>query len=227
MAAPPGYSSADLMMTGLMSFGLGMMVGDMMGSSSNHWGCNWGGGNVTYNHNVYVSNTNAVPADMDIILRPQSSLLRNGEHYGYNDYPRPYNNYDHPYQTPNMPKQYDQQQFKQDEQNLKNNPQAQKDWQNAKNNPQYQRDYQNEKNKAANDAESHGWEKTTPSSSNNSSRGWGDQNHNEQHSWGGNSQPGGFTQAASSRGRDSYSGGHDRWGGGGGDRHRGGGDHRF
>ena len=54
MEAPPGYSSADLMMTGLMSFGLGMMVGDMIGSSSNDWGCNWHGGNVTYNKNVYV-----------------------------------------------------------------------------------------------------------------------------------------------------------------------------
>ena len=51
----PGYSSADMMMTSMMSFGMGMMVGSMMTSS---WGCNWGSSTVVYNHNTYVSNTN-------------------------------------------------------------------------------------------------------------------------------------------------------------------------
>lgn len=205
MEAPPGYSSADLMMTGLMSFGLGMMVGDMIGSSSNNWGCNWHGGNVTYNKNVYVSNSNAVPSRWGYNTNHPYYGYGQGR-YGYNDYPRPYNN--------TMPKQYDQQQYKQDWQNAKNNPQYQKDWQNAKNNPQYQKDWQNTKNRAASDAESHGWEKTP--TTNNSFRGYGDQDKQNSRSWGGNSQPGGFAQAASQRGRDSSSGRNDRWGGGGG-----------
>jgi len=51
----PGYSSADMMMTSMMSFGMGMMVGTAMTGA---WGCNWGSSSVTYNHQTYVSNTN-------------------------------------------------------------------------------------------------------------------------------------------------------------------------
>jgi len=223
MAAPPGYSGTDLLMTGLLSFGVGMMVGSLINSGSNSWGCNWHGGNVNYNKNVYVSNSNAVPSRWGYGNHPYSPnqpYNPNHPNYGYGSYPRP-----------NMPKSYDQSQYKQDWQNAKNNPQAQKDWQNAKNNPQYQKDYQNEKTKASNDAESHGWSKTPTStsssskaSSDNSSRGWSDQDkQSSQHSWGGQKQPGGFTQAASRRGQDSYSGSNNK----GGSRRFGGGNRRF
>jgi hypothetical protein len=50
--AYPGYSSADLMMTGLVSFGMGMMVGSLI--SGGGWGCNWHGGTVIYNHTTYI-----------------------------------------------------------------------------------------------------------------------------------------------------------------------------
>jgi hypothetical protein len=37
-----------------------MLIGSLINNNDNNWGSNWGGGNVTYN--VYVSNTNAIPA---------------------------------------------------------------------------------------------------------------------------------------------------------------------
>ena len=215
VAAPPGYSSSDLLMTGLVSFGAGLLVGDLIGSNSNNWGCNWHGGNVTYNHNVYVSNSNAVPSRWGGYhpYGPSHPYYGNQPgHYGYNNgYPRPYGSYNHPYQAPKMPSQYNQPRYQQDVQHAQN-----------------QREVQNAKNKGANDLESHGWSKS-PTPENNSFRGYGNQNkQGGQHSWGGKTQPGGFSQAASQRGRDSFSGGNDRWGGdkkSGGDRF--GGKRRF
>ncbi len=62
VAAYPGYTSSDLALTGVLAFGAGVAVGALINSSdgwgNNNWGCNWHGGNVSYNHNVYVSNTN-------------------------------------------------------------------------------------------------------------------------------------------------------------------------
>jgi len=67
VAAPPGYSGADLALAGLLGFGAGIAVGALIADSdgwgSSHWGCNWSGGNVTYNHNVYVSNNNVYHRD--------------------------------------------------------------------------------------------------------------------------------------------------------------------
>jgi Protein of unknown function (DUF3300) len=60
--SPPGYTGGELLATGLVSFGAGMLIGSLINNNDNNWGCNWGGGNVSYNHNVYVSNTNAIPA---------------------------------------------------------------------------------------------------------------------------------------------------------------------
>jgi hypothetical protein len=62
VAPYPGYSGADLALTGILAFGAGVAVGALVSSSDgwgyNNWNCNWHGGNVTYNKNVYVSNTN-------------------------------------------------------------------------------------------------------------------------------------------------------------------------
>jgi hypothetical protein len=61
VAAYPGYTSTDLALTGVLAFGAGIAVGALIGSSdgwgSNNWNCNWHGGNVSYNNNVYVSNS--------------------------------------------------------------------------------------------------------------------------------------------------------------------------
>ncbi len=61
--SPPGYSTAALVTTGLVSFGVGMAIGASMNNSCcgwgwNSWNTNWHGGSVTYNRNVYVSNSN-------------------------------------------------------------------------------------------------------------------------------------------------------------------------
>ena len=62
---PPGYSTAALVTTGLISFGVGMAIGASMNNSccgwgyyGGGWGCNWRGGNVVYQNNVYVSRSN-------------------------------------------------------------------------------------------------------------------------------------------------------------------------
>ncbi len=221
MAAPVGYSSTDLMMTGLVSFGAGMLVGSLIDGGSNNWGCNWHGGNVTYNKNVYVSNSNAVPSRWGYGSHP--GQYGSHPYYGSNRYagsPRPNSNYNRSYATNNtMPKSYDQPKYNQNWQNAKNNPQYQKDYQNAKNNPKYQQDYQNHKGKSANDAGSDRWSKSSGSNrADDSSRGYGssDSRQNSQRSWGGRTQPAGDTQRASQRGSNSFRGGGRSFGGGGG-----------
>ena len=64
IAAPPGYSGSDLLLTGVLSFGAGMLLGSLINSGHNDWGCNWyggGGSSVKYNNNVYVTNNNVYP----------------------------------------------------------------------------------------------------------------------------------------------------------------------
>jgi hypothetical protein len=66
VAAPAGYSDSDLLLTGVLSFGAGMLVGSLI-SDNDDWGCDWGGGNsssVVYKNNNYI---NTVP------LPPRSS----------------------------------------------------------------------------------------------------------------------------------------------------------
>jgi hypothetical protein len=62
-AAPtpaPGYTGAEMLTVGLLSFGLGMLLATAINDSHNDWNCNWHGGSVTYNRNVYVSRTNNI-----------------------------------------------------------------------------------------------------------------------------------------------------------------------
>ena len=58
----PGYSTADLVATGLLSFGAGMAVGAMMsggccGWGYSSWNCNWYGGAVYYHGGAYYGNS--------------------------------------------------------------------------------------------------------------------------------------------------------------------------
>jgi hypothetical protein len=64
VAVYPGYSTGAMVATSLISFGLGVAVGAAMSNSCcgwgwNSWGCGWHSSSVTYNRNVYVSNSNA------------------------------------------------------------------------------------------------------------------------------------------------------------------------
>jgi hypothetical protein len=63
VAAYPGYSTGAMVATSLISFGVGVAVGAAMSNSCcgwgwNSWGCGWHNSSVTYNRNVYVSNSN-------------------------------------------------------------------------------------------------------------------------------------------------------------------------
>jgi len=60
--SPPGYSTADVVATGLLSFGAGVAVGAMMsggccGWGYSSWNCNWYGGGVYYHGGAYYGNT--------------------------------------------------------------------------------------------------------------------------------------------------------------------------
>jgi hypothetical protein len=91
VAAPPGYSGTDLALAGLLGFGAGIAVGALIADSdgwgSNNWNCNWHGGNVTYNHNVYVSNNNVYHRD-----DWNNPNWNNNNHYNNNNW----NNASHP-----------------------------------------------------------------------------------------------------------------------------------
>ena len=58
--APTGYSGTEMLVAGALSFGAGVLLGSLINNGNNNWGYNWGGGNVYYNRNVWVSNSNFV-----------------------------------------------------------------------------------------------------------------------------------------------------------------------
>ncbi len=68
--APAGYSGSDLLLTGVLSFGAGILLGSLINNGNNNWGCNWYGGgsgyhsSVKYNNNVYVTNNNVYPGTL-------------------------------------------------------------------------------------------------------------------------------------------------------------------
>jgi len=87
---PPGYSTAALVTTGLISFGVGMAIGASMNNSccgwgyyGGGWGCNWHGGNVMYQNNVYVSRSNTFYGN---------NRYHNNSYYKNNNRPVPNNN---------------------------------------------------------------------------------------------------------------------------------------
>ena len=67
--APAGYTGSDLLLTGVLSFGAGILLGSLINNGNNSWGCNWYGGghgnyyssSVKYNNNVYITNNNNYP----------------------------------------------------------------------------------------------------------------------------------------------------------------------
>ncbi|HEY4931258.1 MAG TPA: DUF3300 domain-containing protein [Terriglobales bacterium] len=86
---PPGYSTAALVTTGLISFGIGMAIGASMnnhccgwGYYGGGWGCNWHGGNVMYQNNIYVSRSNTFYGN---------NRYQNNSYYKNNNRPTPYN----------------------------------------------------------------------------------------------------------------------------------------
>jgi hypothetical protein len=65
VAAYPGYSSGDMALASVISFGVGIAVGAAIANNNsccgwgwNSWGCGWHNSTVVYNRNVYVSTSN-------------------------------------------------------------------------------------------------------------------------------------------------------------------------
>jgi hypothetical protein len=64
VAAYPGYSTADVVATSLITFGLGIAVGAAINGGGccgwgwNSWGCGWHNSTVVYNRNTYISTSN-------------------------------------------------------------------------------------------------------------------------------------------------------------------------
>jgi hypothetical protein len=62
---PPGYSTEAMVTTGVISFGVGMLVGAAINNNNNccgwgynSWNTGWNNSSVRYNNNVYISNSN-------------------------------------------------------------------------------------------------------------------------------------------------------------------------
>jgi len=60
--ATPGYSTAAVVTTAVLAFGIGIAVGAAMSNSCcgwgySYWNCNWHGGTVVYKNNVYYGNS--------------------------------------------------------------------------------------------------------------------------------------------------------------------------
>jgi hypothetical protein len=55
---PSGYSGTEMLVAGVVGFGAGMLVSSLINHGNNSWGTNWSNGNVVYNRNVFVSNSN-------------------------------------------------------------------------------------------------------------------------------------------------------------------------
>jgi Protein of unknown function (DUF3300) len=96
--APAGYTGSDLLLTGVLSFGAGILLGSLINNGNNNWGCNWYGGgghssSVKYNNNVYVTNNNVYPGRYPSGgggYRPPAYRPPNGGYPGYQPRPAPY-----------------------------------------------------------------------------------------------------------------------------------------
>jgi hypothetical protein len=59
LAVYPGYTVGDLLVAGVIGFGVGVLVSAFAFPWGwGYWGCNWHGRTVIYNNNVYVSHSN-------------------------------------------------------------------------------------------------------------------------------------------------------------------------
>jgi len=95
-----GYSSGDMLAASLLSFGAGIAVGAL---AANAWGCNWGGGGVTYNNNVWVARNSVWGPNRWGPYNPYNPYHPYNPYNPYHPY-HPYNPYNpyHPY-NPNHP----------------------------------------------------------------------------------------------------------------------------
>src|SRR5208283_2908190 len=106
--APPGYTGSDLLLTGILSFGAGILLGSLINNGHNYWGCNWyggGGSSVKYNNNIYITNNNVYPGRPPGYRPPYGGYPPNGGYPPRPGYPatRPPDNGGGGYNRPNNP----------------------------------------------------------------------------------------------------------------------------
>jgi Protein of unknown function (DUF3300) len=82
--AYPGYSSGDMALASVLSFGVGIAVGAAIANNNsccgwgwNSWGCGWHNSTVVYNHNTYISNSNTFVNRNNYYNRNVNNINRN------------------------------------------------------------------------------------------------------------------------------------------------------
>jgi Protein of unknown function (DUF3300) len=134
--AYPGYSSGDMALASVISFGVGIAVGAAIANNNsccgwgwNSWGCGWHNSTVVYNRNVYVSTSNAFVNRNNYYNRNvnnvnvnninRNNVNRNNvntNNYRANNFNNNARNSN--FTTPTFNQKYDQPQFKNDRGNL-------------------------------------------------------------------------------------------------------------
>ena len=88
----PGYSSADLAVASVVSFGFGIAVGAAISGGGgccgwgwNSWGCGWNNSTVIYNNNTYISRSNAFVNRNNFYNRNANAANFNGNNINRNN----------------------------------------------------------------------------------------------------------------------------------------------
>lgn len=221
VAAYPGYSTADLVATSLITFGVGMAIGAAMNSGGccgwgwNSWGCGWHNSTVVYNRNTYISNSNTFVNRNNYYNRNNVNNANynrnniNRDNYRANNFNNTARNSN--INTPNFGQKYNQPQFQNNRGNLAQNNRQQPgganqprfDQQNRANLNQQNRGTLNQQNRAGlNQAQNR------PSSFNQTqrdpARGYGQQPSRSTNTGAfSNYSPGGNARTNSARGQES------------------------
>jgi hypothetical protein len=84
VAAYPGYSSGDMALASVISFGVGIAVGAAIANNNsccgwgwNSWGCGWHNSTVIYNRNTYISTSNTFVNRNNYYNRNVNNINRN------------------------------------------------------------------------------------------------------------------------------------------------------
>jgi hypothetical protein len=224
----PGYSTGAMVATGLISFGLGIAVGAAISNNNsccgwgyNSWGCGWNNSSVTYNRNVYVSNSNTFVNRNNYYNRNNinnaninrnninnANINRNNINNA-NLNRNNINNRANNFTEPKFNQKYDQQQFR--------NSGAQQQIKQAERGGGANQGRLNQQPGAGNmQAQNRGGGFNQRQPQRDEARGYGQQNRNANTGAFNGYSPGGNARTNSARGQQSMEGNRNRGGGGGG-----------
>ena len=181
---PPGYSAGATAAAGALSFGAGVAVGAAMSGGC----CGWGGGNVVFNNNVYISHTNIYhhPLYQHPTPPPNHGGKNNNNHNDNNS------NHDHPTPPPTSGKNADDNRNNDlDDRNRQNAANRNNAMNNRERNPNANREYRPNENRRPNQMANRGYGERRPDTRSTAFSGYG---------------PGGRARTESERGRQSFGG---------------------